>query len=75
MGVDGRRQEPGHGVRVRGEIRIRRQHELRDGRRRQEPGHKAAQPRSSEKNAASRAGQTPCARWAVGISLLKLESP
>ena len=28
---------------------------------------KAAQPRSSEKNAASRAGQTPCARWAVGI--------
>ena len=31
--------------------------------------HKAAQPRSSEKNAASRAGQTPCARWAVGILL------
>ena len=30
---------------------------------------KAAQPRSSEKNAASRAGQTPCARWAVGILL------
>ena len=30
-------------------------------------GGKAAQPRSSEKNAASRAGQTPCARWAVGI--------
>ena len=28
---------------------------------------KAGQPRSSEKNAASRAGQTPCARWAVGI--------
>ena len=28
---------------------------------------KAAQPRSSEKNAASRAGQTPCARWAVEI--------
>ena len=28
---------------------------------------KAAQPRSSEKNAASRAGQTPCARLAVGI--------
>ena len=35
---------------------------------------KAAQPRSSEKNAASRAGQTPCTRGAVGISLLKLES-
>ena len=34
----------------------------------QEQGNcKAAQPRSSEKNAASRAGQTPCARWAVGI--------
>ena len=32
---------------------------------------KAAQPRSSEKNAASRAGQTPCARWAVGILLTK----
>ena len=32
------------------------------------PG-KAAQPRSSEKNAASRAGQTPCTRWAVGILL------
>ena len=32
---------------------------------------KAAQPRSSEKNAASRAGQTPCARWAVTISLLE----
>ena len=31
---------------------------------------KAAQPRSSEKNAASRAGQTPCTRWAVTISLL-----
>ena len=30
-------------------------------------GGKAAQPRSSEKNAASRAGQTPCARWAVRI--------
>ena len=28
---------------------------------------KAAQPRSSEKNVARRAGQTPCARWAVGI--------
>ena len=36
---------------------------------------KAAQPRSSEKNAASRAGQTPCKRWAVGFCLLKLESP
>ena len=34
--------------------------------------HKAAQPRSSEKNnAASRAGQTPYARWAVTISLLE----
>ena len=32
-----------------------------------EAGYKAAQPRSSEKNAASRAGQTPCTRWAVGI--------
>ena len=32
---------------------------------------KAAQPRSSEKNAASRAGQNPCARWAVTISLLE----
>ena len=32
---------------------------------------KAAQPRSSEKNAASRAGQTPCTRWAVTISLLE----
>ena len=32
---------------------------------------KAAQPRSSEKNAASRAGQTPCTRWAVGILLTK----
>ena len=32
---------------------------------------KAAQPRSSEKNAASRAGQTPCARWAVGICYTK----
>ena len=30
---------------------------------------KAVQPRSSEKNAASRAGQTPCARWAVGSLL------
>ena len=29
--------------------------------------NKAAQPRSLEKNAASRAGQTPCARWAVGL--------
>ena len=28
---------------------------------------KAAQPRSSEKNAARRARQTPCERWAVGI--------
>jgi hypothetical protein len=33
--------------------------------------HKAAQPRSSEKNAASRAGQTPCTRWAVTIFLTK----
>ena len=33
----------------------------------QEHARKAAQPRSSEKNAASRAGQTPCARWAVEI--------
>ena len=33
--------------------------------------NKAAQPRSSEKNAASRAGQTPCTRWAVTISLLE----
>ena len=32
---------------------------------------KAAQPRSSEKNAASRAGRTPCARWAVGVFLTK----
>jgi len=30
---------------------------------------KAAQPRSSEKNAASRAGKTPCTRCAVGILL------
>ena len=29
--------------------------------------NKVAQPRSSEKNTASRAGQPPCARWAVGI--------
>ena len=39
---------------------------------------KAAQPRSLEKNAASRAGQTPCARWAVGICYtraLKSETP
>ena len=35
---------------------------------------KAAQPRSSEKNAASRAGQTPCTRWAVTISLLEQKS-
>ena len=33
--------------------------------------YKAAQPRSSEKNAASRAGQTPCTRWAVTLSLLE----
>ena len=33
--------------------------------------YKAAQPRSSEKNAASRAGQTPCTRWAVTFSLLE----
>ena len=32
---------------------------------------KAAQPRSSEKNAASRAGQTPCTRRAVEILLTK----
>ena len=38
-------------------------------------GGKAAQPRSSEKNAASRAGQTPCARWAVAISLLEQKAP
>ena len=31
-----------------------------------EVSNKAAQPRSSEKNAASRAGQTLRARWAVG---------
>ena len=31
------------------------------------PRYKAAQPQSSEKNATSRAGQTPCARLAVGI--------
>ena len=35
---------------------------------------KAAQPRSSEKNAASRAGQTPCARWAVGICYTRAKS-
>ena len=34
-------------------------------------GYNAAQPRSSEKNAASRAGQTPCTRWAVTIFLTK----
>ena len=33
---------------------------------------KAAQPRSSEKNATSRAGQTPCTRWAVGLLLTKV---
>ena len=32
---------------------------------------KAAQPRSSEKNAASRAGKIPYSRWAVGILLAK----
>ena len=36
---------------------------------------KAAQPRSSEKNAASRAGQTPCTRLAVTISLLEQKAP
>ena len=35
---------------------------------------KAAQPRSSEKNAASRAGQTPCTRWAVGICYTRAKS-
>ena len=35
---------------------------------------KAAQPRSSEKHAASRAGQTPCARWAVGICYTRAKS-
>ena len=36
--------------------------------------NKAAQPRSSEKNAASRAGQTPCTRWAVGICYTRAKS-
>ena len=36
--------------------------------------HKAAQPRSSEKNAASRAGQTPCTRWAVTICYTRAKS-
>ena len=40
----------------------------------QKPICKAAQPRSSEKNAASRAGQTPCARWAVGICYTRAKS-
>ena len=35
---------------------------------------KAAQPRSSEKNAASRAGQTPWSRWAVGICYTRAKS-
>ena len=33
--------------------------------------YKAAQPRSSEKNAAGHARQTPCTRWAVGICYSK----
>ena len=32
---------------------------------------KAAQPRSSEKNAASRVGQPPCGRWAVAVCYTK----
>ena len=36
-----------------------------------EDHYEAAQPHSSEKNAASRAGRTPCARWAVGVLLTK----
>ena len=39
-----------------------------------ESGDKATQPRSSEKNAASRAEQTPCARWVVTTFLTRAKS-
>ena len=49
MGVGGR-QEPGHSVCVRSEIRIRRQHELLGGSRRQqeEPGRSASGGETAE---------------------------